>query len=112
MHCGAPMVHNSFTGEWECADAYFTLLDEGALSAHKIQGESDWSPQQLTDRDVPRDLVETLRHWRASRTPDGWSRGWPLPKSAEDQSCEFCGWPASACDGETERCCVDCTHAS
>jgi hypothetical protein len=73
MHCGQPMVHNSFTGEYECADAYFTLLDEGALSATREawkMREQDWSPEQLSDRDVPSHLLDILRHWRASRISD------------------------------------------
>jgi hypothetical protein len=37
---------------------------------------------------------------------------WPLPVSAEDDPCEFCGWPRSACVGDDRVCCVDCTHAA
>lgn len=66
--CGTPMVHNSFTGEYECADAYFLLVDEGALGE---PGYGDLDPGQLADDDVPPSLLEALQHWRTSRRPDG-----------------------------------------
>jgi hypothetical protein len=59
--CGEPMVHNSWTGEWECAVAYFALVDEG--DAEDIIGA-------LTPEDVGPDLAETLAHWRGSRVSD------------------------------------------
>jgi hypothetical protein len=64
--CGVPMVHNSFTGEYECADAYFLLVDEGALGE---PGHGDLNPELLTDEDVPPNLLAALQHWRASRRP-------------------------------------------
>ena len=66
-HCGVPMVRNSWTGEHECADAFFTLLDEGALGE---PGHENWSPAQLSDEDVSPELRDTLRHWRGSRVPE------------------------------------------
>lgn len=62
------MVHNSSTGEYECADAYFSLDDEGALGE---PGYGDLDPGMLDDGDVPPNLLATLEHWRASRRPDG-----------------------------------------
>jgi hypothetical protein len=59
--CGDPMVHNSWTGEWECAVAYFALADEGAAGD---------IIETLTPEDVGPDLVETLAHWRGSRVSD------------------------------------------
>ena len=61
--CGEPMVHNSFTGQYECAVAYFTLVDEG-------WGEGALA--RATEDEVGADLAPVLLHWRASCRPDGW----------------------------------------
>lgn len=63
--CKTPMVHNSFTGEYECAEAYFALVDDGVLD------DGCGELHHLADDEVPPDLVPTLHHWRASRRPDG-----------------------------------------
>lgn len=61
--CGQPMVHNSGTGTYECADAFFALLDEGVIQ--------DWDhPARVTD--APPAMVDVLEHWKASSRPDGW----------------------------------------
>lgn len=62
MCCGEPMVHNSWTREYECSDAYFTLVDEGWREEHNLD--------RLTAEDVGPELADTLAHWRASRIPD------------------------------------------
>lgn len=58
--CGEPMVHNSFTEEYECAVAYFALSDAGF-------GDM---PATLWSADVPAALAPMLEHWRNSRAPD------------------------------------------
>lgn len=63
--CGEPMVHNSGTGEYECAGAYFALVDEG------------WDEIVLalvTEAEVGPALAPVLRHWRESCRPDGWDQ--------------------------------------
>lgn len=62
MCCGTPMVHNSWTEEYECADAYFALLDNGVIgeSATLMVDEDS-----LTDHER-----ERYEHWRTSRVPD------------------------------------------
>jgi len=67
--CGEPMLHNSFTGEYECFEAF--QIVESALDP-KEEG-LDFNPGWLRDEDVPASVVEDLRHWRDSRVPDGWS---------------------------------------
>jgi hypothetical protein len=57
--CNEPMVHNTATGAYECADAYFALVDEQP-------GLADVMLELVEDGEVPAGLVETLRHWRAS----------------------------------------------
>jgi len=60
--CGLPMVHNSWTGEWECADAYFGLIDDKVLGDFGLIVEQD----TLTTHQA-----ERYEHWRAVRVPDG-----------------------------------------
>lgn len=61
--CGEPMVHNSFTEEYECSAAYFMLVDEGF--------DDGWTPlDALTAGDVGPDMAEFLEHWRKSRISD------------------------------------------
>jgi hypothetical protein len=62
MCCDEPMVHNSFTEEYECADAYFRLADEGW---------DDLGLVYVTAEDVGPELAPFLAHWRESRIPDG-----------------------------------------
>lgn len=80
--CGVPMVHNSWAERWECADAYFTLFDEGwdggdprdsdDLNVEvpvKAGGIEDVCVDDL--REAGADwLIPYLRHWRASWLPD------------------------------------------
>lgn len=62
--CGTPMVHNSWTGQYECADAYFTLVDDHC-------GGYEWvALERLTAEDVGPDLADALAHWRGSRISD------------------------------------------
>ncbi|MEU7170376.1 hypothetical protein ABZ949_02645 [Micromonospora tulbaghiae] len=56
--CDTPMVHNSFTEQWECADAYFALHDD----------DIDPYFADPTDLDVAQQAY--LEHWRASRIDD------------------------------------------
>lgn len=64
--CGVPMVHNSYTEEYECADAYFFLVDEGALGDPEAP---HLSPDQIRWA-LPTEQIDALRHWRQSRRPD------------------------------------------
>ncbi|MFI7608486.1 hypothetical protein ACIBTV_25500 [Micromonospora sp. NPDC049366] len=61
--CDKPMVHNSFTGQWECADAYFELLDSGVLS-ESIPDRSDTAAMDDHQR-------ERFEHWLTNRIDDG-----------------------------------------
>jgi hypothetical protein len=61
MCCDTPMVHNSWAEAYECADAYFTLVDEG-------YGEG--VIETLRVDDIEPGLADTLGHWRASRRSD------------------------------------------
>ena len=56
------MVHNSWTQEYECADAFFALVDEGF-------GEG--TLERVTADEVGPELAPTLEHWRQSRRPNG-----------------------------------------
>lgn len=62
--CGEPMVHNSFMEEYECADAYFALLDDGVL-ADCGGRELRVDPEDMTPEQ--RDLH---KHWLASFKAD------------------------------------------
>ena len=59
--CDGTMVHNSWSGEWECAGAFFALNDNGVLADGFLVGDED-------------DLGEWdrrfLDHWRTHRVPD------------------------------------------
>lgn len=63
--CGIPMVHNSWTGEFACADAYFYLVDE--------VGPNEVLCFMARDQ-IPAEYREAWDHWRASFVPDGWSQ--------------------------------------
>jgi hypothetical protein len=63
------MVHNSFTGEYECADSYFYLVDEGVFT----EGESFL--RVAVDRMAP-DVRKHYEHWLAVRVPDGEELWW------------------------------------
>lgn len=53
--CDEPMIHNSFTGHYECADAYLRLLDDGVLGG----------VPELSDTDAMDDYQrERYEHWR------------------------------------------------
>lgn len=65
--CDTPMVHNSFTSEYECADAYFELLDDGVLGDIPDLADTD----EMTGHQR-----ERFEHWKASRRPD--SDGCPV----------------------------------
>lgn len=58
--CDDPMVRNS-VGRYECATAFFALIDEGI-----VEGLLDG----LTADDVPAHLATTLTHWRESWVSD------------------------------------------
>ncbi|MEU3452133.1 hypothetical protein ABZ671_00620 [Micromonospora sp. NPDC006766] len=59
--CDEPMIHNSFTGLYECAEAYFHLLDDGVLG----------DPPDLSDTDVMDDYQrERYAHWKTTRISD------------------------------------------
>lgn len=60
MCCGEPMVHNTWTGENECAEAYFRLLDDGVLG--DVAQRSNISAMN----DFQRGRYE---HWLASCIP-------------------------------------------
>jgi hypothetical protein len=59
--CGAPMVHNSATGEYECADAYFALYDDGLIGDYGLLVHLS----ELNDYER-----ERYEHWRDVRVPD------------------------------------------
>lgn len=67
--CGAPMVHNSWLGQYECADAYFALLDDEVIAdtGVSLRVEHD----ELTEYQR-----ERWKHWRASWIPDDRSGEW------------------------------------
>lgn len=69
--CGKPMVHNSFTEEFECADAYFELLDDGVLD-EVIADRSDADAMNDHQR-------ERYEHWKSTRVPDA-----PVPSTPEE----------------------------
>lgn len=56
--CSTPMVHNSFTGQYECADAYFLLHDDGV------------DPYLVDADDLDAGHRVALEHWKASRIDD------------------------------------------
>ncbi len=56
--CGEPMVHNSWAGHFECADAYFALTDDGVLVDDSLRIE--WA--LLSDHQR-----ERYEHWLAAR---------------------------------------------
>ena len=58
--CREPMVHNSWTCEYECADAYFALVDEYGAECVPF----------LAERDVSAEMLPTFRHWRESMVSD------------------------------------------
>jgi hypothetical protein len=58
------MVHNSATGEYECADAYFGLLDDGILG--------EFGAGMCVEVDALTAHQRVLHeHWLAARVPDG-----------------------------------------
>lgn len=64
--CGEPMIHNSYSGQYECADAYFYLDGDGLLG--DIGDLIEWRrPLTKFDR-------ERHAHWKASFMADGWDR--------------------------------------
>jgi hypothetical protein len=66
--CHEPMIHNGFTGEYECATAYFRLIDDlGSSPDEPFEG----IVALLETDDVPDDLRPILAHWRESCIPDG-----------------------------------------
>jgi hypothetical protein len=65
--CGTPMVHNSFLGTYECADAYFALVDDEVF----VDGWVGIDPSGLTDEQRTQ-----YEHWRASWVADGWEVQW------------------------------------
>ncbi|MFG1872178.1 hypothetical protein [Micromonospora arborensis] len=56
--CGTPMVRNSFTGQYECADAYFQLLDDGVLGGVPDLSDTDAMNDHQRDR---------YEHWKTTR---------------------------------------------
>lgn len=57
--CVEPMVHNTFTGEFECLQAYTVLHDHGV------------DPYLVDPRDLPLRLQGEWEHWNGSRQSDG-----------------------------------------
>lgn len=57
--CGDPMIHNSFTSQYECSVAYLVLHDEG-IDPYGCAVE-DLEPEQQAQH----------MHWMESRRPDG-----------------------------------------
>lgn len=65
--CGVTMVHNSGTGQYECADAYFALVDDGVIW--------DYDPPALCDpENVSAEHRALYEHWLKSMRPDGWDQ--------------------------------------
>jgi hypothetical protein len=61
--CAAPMVHNSFLQQWECADAYFELLDDDVIAS------TGFGPYALRVERVDQLAArhrERYEHWIAS----------------------------------------------
>ena len=56
--CQTPMVHNSFTEQYECADAYFALHDD------------DIDPYFADPNDLTEAQRSYLDHWLTSRIDD------------------------------------------
>jgi hypothetical protein len=68
--CNTPMVHNSYTGEWECADAYLALVDEGVIGDYgDLRSEAVENGCACSNCRAWRALYV---HWQESRRPDGW----------------------------------------
>jgi hypothetical protein len=67
--CGDPMIHNSFTGQYECSVAYLVLHDEG-IDPYLVD-PADLEPAQRAQH----------AHWMASRRPDGVTA--PSPSAVE-----------------------------
>ncbi|ATO14671.1 hypothetical protein CO540_13230 [Micromonospora sp. WMMA2032] len=65
------MVHNSFTEQYECADAYFALLDDGVLS--------DCSPIGDDFAAMTEYQLDRYEHWRVSCTDDQTALAWLRP---------------------------------
>jgi hypothetical protein len=69
--CGSPMVHNSSTGMYECADAFFLLIGDDEDPGVAI--ENNYGGLDLL---VPLDWLteveaERWEHWHAFQIPDG-----------------------------------------
>lgn len=63
--CNTPMVHNSWTDEWECADAYFALVDAGVFSdGESFEHSGSWTVREFVA------LRKLHEHWRTSFVPD------------------------------------------
>lgn len=58
--CGEPMVHNSGTGKYECAAAFFALVDDKVITDDGFLLQEALSPRD-------RDLYD---HWQSSVRPD------------------------------------------
>jgi len=74
MCCGEPMIHNTYTSEYECSDAYLTLHDAG-IDPYLTDAADLASPQRTH-----------YEHWAASRRPDTLA---PAPARHPGT-----GWPA------------------
>lgn len=71
--CGEAMVHNSFLLQYECADAYFALIDDGVLS--------DWGVHLRVEESGLTDYQrERWQHWRASWTPSPYAAAFEVAR--------------------------------
>ena len=72
MCCGTPMLHNSWTCEYECADAYFRLIDDGVL-------DTNLPFLTVEVEDLTTYQRERYEHWRAVRIPAAERSLWERP---------------------------------
>lgn len=68
--CNTSMIHNSATGQYECADAYFALADEGVIGdCGDLRMEATGNGCACSNCRAWRALYD---HWQQSKRPDGW----------------------------------------
>lgn len=73
--CGEPMVHNSWMEQWECADAFFGLNDDGVLAGgFVLLPLEDLTPVQRVQ----------YEHWRYWIVPDAEWEMWQQDQETSD----------------------------